>query len=329
MHMQHNTMWIAYSGGLDSTVLLHILSKNYKNIHAIHINHGLNPHADHWQQHCAAEAKKLDIAFTAIKVNAQPVLGKSPEEVARNARYSAFKNIIAKHDVLLTAHHADDQAETVLYRLLRGTGPKGLGGMQASVVNFGVRILRPMLNITRAEILEYAKVQQLSWIEDCSNQNLDFDRNFIRQRVMPLLQQRWSAVANINRAAALCAELHTNINTDDVLDLKFWQRETIRAWLHRHKLQPTLEHVHTIIKEVVNARADAQPRFTLGDKIICRSQDKLYVVSKESAARKSAHGRPAKKIFQQFGIPPWERDNYQVIYRDGQLVEIVGLWRAS
>lgn len=327
--MQQNTIWIAYSGGVDSTVLMHIASKHYDNIHAVHINHGLNANACMWERHCASEAKKLGVPFTSLKVNAQPISGQSPEEAARNARYSAFKRLVADNDVLLTAHHADDQAETVLYRLLRGTGPKGLGAMQPKTINQGIKILRPMLDIKRDEILEYAKSENLSWIEDCSNNNQDFDRNFIRQRIMPLLKQRWSAVTNINRAAGLCAELHTNIATEDVLDLKFWQRETIRAWLHKHKLQPTLQQLNTILTEVVNARSDAQPRFVLGNKIICRSQNKLYVISKDCAARKSTHGRPAKKIFQQFGIPPWERDNYKVIYQDGRLIEIVGLWRAG
>lgn len=322
-------MWVGYSGGVDSTVLMHVLSRQYQNIHIVHINHGLHPKALHWERHCASEAKKLGLDFTCIKVNAHPLPGQSPEEAARNARYGAFKKLVSVNDVLLTAHHADDQAETVLYRLLRGTGPKGLAAMQSKSINNCIQILRPMLDITRDEIVAYAKSEKLSWIEDCSNHNDDFDRNFIRQRIMPLLKQRWSAVANINRAAGLCAELQTNIETDEILDLKFWQRETVRAWLHKHKLQPTLQQLNTIIAEVVNARPDAQPRFVLADKIICRSQNKLYVVTKESVARKSAHGRPAKKIFQQLGIPPWEREKYEAIYQDGRLIEIVGLWRAG
>lgn len=325
--MQTQKIWIGYSGGVDSHVLLHIVSQHYK-VHAVHINHGLSPNADQWQQHCENICTALNVPLTCIKVNAKPAKGQSPEAAAREARYSAWQQIVAAPDVLLTAHHADDQAETILYRLLRGTGPKGLTGIQSKVVIKNVNVLRPMLELTKAEILQYATEHDLCWINDESNSNTDYDRNFIRQTIMPLLKQRWSATDNINRAGKLCENLLINLETPEILDLKFWQQQTVRAWLHKHDLQVSKQQLDTIINEVINAEADAQPQFKIGSKVIRRNRDKLYVLNQNAVAQADrVHGRKAKKIFQQHGIPPWQRGDYGLVF-DGEnrLIAITGLW---
>jgi len=306
----YKKIWVGYSGGVDSHVLLHKIRNTHKNVHAVHINHQLSSNADAWQQHCADVCKKLEVTFTSIKVDATPKKGQSPEDAAREARYGAWQDIVQEDEILCTAHHADDQVETILFRLFRGTGPKGLTGIASKVNINGINIERPILNLSKEQILEYANDNKLEWITDESNSCNDFDRNFIRNELLAKIKQRWPAVVgNIVRTGELCSELVLNLETEDVLDLKFWQKEKIRAWLLSNGINPSVLQVETIINEVVNARQDAQPKYMLGSKVVRRFASKLYLLDKEVAESTSAHGKKAKKRFQEQGIPPWERGN--------------------
>ena len=188
---------IAYSGGIDSTVLLHLLSyatfATPIKLFAVHINHGLDAAADQWQLHCHNVAKNLSVAFKALSVEVARTHRQGLEAAARAARYQALRTQLASDDLLVTAHHSGDQAETVLLRLVRGAGVAGLSAI-AEYFPFGKGVLaRPMLGFSRSVIEAYAKHYRLHWIEDPSNADLSYDRNYLRHCVIPALSQRWQA----------------------------------------------------------------------------------------------------------------------------------------
>ncbi len=211
-------IWVAYSGGVDSHALLHRIQSFESQLPEIagvvHINHGIHSDSDSWSKHCKAVATDLSLNYIEEKV----ILGEGEglEDQARRARYSVFENLLEKGDVLLMAHHQDDQAETFLLQALRGGGPKGIAAMPAvSELGLGC-LLRPMLGVKRDEIINYASHHGLEWIEDSSNQDERFDRNHLRHSVMPLLEKRWpNAAGTLSRTAEHTASL-VNI-TDELL----------------------------------------------------------------------------------------------------------------
>ncbi|MDD0972400.1 tRNA lysidine(34) synthetase TilS [Pseudomonas fontis] len=204
---QSSPSWcIAFSGGLDSSVLLHLLaslSRQHKlpPVRALHIHHGLQPVADTWPDHCRALCGRLGIALQVIPVQVAP--GASLEQAARDARYAAFAEALKPGEILLTGQHREDQAETLLFRLLRGAGLRGLGAMPGSRPLGQGALVRPLLGVSRDELSSYAMAQGLDWIEDPSNADTRFSRNYLRHQVMPALQQRWPQVA---RSLARSAE---------------------------------------------------------------------------------------------------------------------------
>jgi len=190
---------VAFSGGLDSTVLLHALAQLAKQeklppLSAIHIAHGLQRAAEHWPQHCQRFCQSLGIPLQAISVKVDTRVA-SLERAARQARYSAFAAQLKPGELLLLAQHQDDQAETLLLRLLRGAGVRGLAGMPKSRPLGQGHLLRPLLNCSRQMLEHYAKADGLSWIEDPSNQDTRFARNHLRQSVLPELRQHWPAAS--------------------------------------------------------------------------------------------------------------------------------------
>ena len=203
---------VAYSGGKDSHVLLDLLSRSERlkpKLGALHVNHGLSEYAKAWEQHCLEVCEALAIPLIRDVVDAKPQQGESPEEAARNARYRVFNSLpFDNNDCFLMAHHQNDQAETLLLQLFRGAGLAGLAAMPVwSELASGMKACRPLLNQPQARIDDYAKQHALSWVEDESNLDLRFDRNFLRHQIVPLLQQRWPSVAsNISRSADHCAE---------------------------------------------------------------------------------------------------------------------------
>lgn len=205
---------IAYSGGVDSHVLLHLCSqlKNSpsgfeQSFSAVYIDHGLSYNASKWGKHCQHICFELDIPLTIIEVDATPKKGQSPEASARAARYQAFSEILEKNACLLTAQHLDDQAETLLLQLLRGSGTRGLSAMPR-VKSFAQGFLcRPMLDYRKQDILAYARLHQLQWVEDESNEQQSFDRNYLRHTVLPQLESRWPAVKeSFAKSAEILAE---------------------------------------------------------------------------------------------------------------------------
>jgi tRNA(Ile)-lysidine synthase len=188
------TWCLAYSGGVDSQVLLHLLHQTRLTISAIYIDHGLQAQSSDWAEHCKQQCQQLDIPFQIIKVDARPAPGESPEAAARSARYAALKTQIKAGCCLLTAQHQDDQAETILLQLLRGAGAAGLSGMPEIATFANGWHARPLLQVSQSAVLDYAQSHKLDWIEDPSNQQCQYDRNYLRHEVVPKIKQRWPAI---------------------------------------------------------------------------------------------------------------------------------------
>jgi tRNA(Ile)-lysidine synthase len=314
-------IYIGYSGGADSSVLLHALAKSKANLPpviAIHIHHGLSPYADEWATHCRREAEKLHIPLHVIRVQAKPLPGQSPEAAAREARYQAFAQLINADDVLMLAHHSDDQAETFLLQLLRGAGVRGLAAMPVWATFNSGWLSRPLLSITRQQIVDYAQAQHLSWVDDESNDNTDFDRNYLRRHVMPLLQTRWpAATQTICRATLHCAEAESlnqqlaqidyavvamngsdpkneeNMFVSDVKPRQVYlslpqlvtlpesrQRNVIRYWLQQHQLPlPSAVKMQQILQTIIHSRYDAVPVVDWPHAEVRRFRHNLYAMS--------------------------------------------------
>ncbi|VVO25291.1 tRNA(Ile)-lysidine synthase [Pseudomonas fluorescens] len=226
---------VAFSGGLDSTVLLHLLANLAKTdslptLNAIHIHHGLQAAADAWPEHCQSVCDALGIALQMERVKVQP--GASLERAARDARYAVFGSVTHGNDVLLTGQHRDDQAETLLFRLLRGAGVRGLSAMPAQRPLGQGTLVRPLLDVTRAELEAYAAAHQLQWIEDPSNEDRQFSRNYLRHQIVPLLTGRWpQAQASMARSAAHLREAQGLLDELAKIDLAHAKASTDFDWL--------------------------------------------------------------------------------------------------
>jgi tRNA(Ile)-lysidine synthase len=200
---------IALSGGLDSTALLAALASfpALAPLRAIHVDHGLHPDAARWSGHSVMLAARAAIRCEVVRVDARARAGESPEAAARTARYAVLAARLQPGEVLLTAHHADDQLETVLLQWLRGGGLRALAGMAPAAAFARGWHARPLLGFTRAELRDWAESQRLDWLEDPSNRDLRFDRNYLRLEVLPALRQRWPAASRtVGRVAAQAAE---------------------------------------------------------------------------------------------------------------------------
>jgi tRNA(Ile)-lysidine synthase len=285
-----------FSGGVDSTVLLYLLHEARQqgmltaSVEALHVNHAMQADADRWQQHCRQFCETLDIPFLYVRSPVLPVAGESLEETARDARHTVFASVLQTGDVLVLAQHADDQVETVLFRLLRGGGAAGLSGMPHSRACGKGLLVRPLLNARRAQVLDYAEARELTWIEDGSNTDQRFDRNFLRGAVLPLLRERWPGLgAAVQRSARLSAEAALLLDELAELDLaeaigpkpgqlcidallplgETRQRNLLRYWLQglcREKswAAPTHQVLERIVSEVLTAAPDREPLLTWG-----------------------------------------------------------------
>ncbi|OOF67566.1 tRNA lysidine(34) synthetase TilS [Rodentibacter caecimuris] len=293
---------IGFSGGLDSTALLALFAKLRKNqphfeLRAIHIHHGLSKNADYWAEHCQQICLELDIPLIVERVQVKGNEG--VESNARKARYQAVKNHIKQGEVFVTAHHQQDQTETFFLALKRGSGVQGLSAMQNQSNLFGIPIVRPLLNISRQQLEHYANIEGLTWIEDESNQDNRYERNFLRNQVLPLLRERWNYFDQaVQRSTMHCFEqqqlLHELLAPDferhfdpqhhtfslEQFDLYSVPKQTalLRLWLSElHQMMPSSEQLKEIVQTIVLARKDANPRLKLNDCYIRRYQDKLYL----------------------------------------------------
>ena len=295
---------IAFSGGLDSTVLLHLLAnaKDLPPLGAIHIHHGLQAAADAWPAHCQSVCDALGVPLCIMRVHVQP--GASLERAARDARYQAFAEVIGAGEVLLAGQHRDDQAETLLFRLLRGAGVRGLAAMPAYRPLAAGHLVRPLLDVSRVELEAYAHEHRLQWIEDPSNADSRFSRNYLRHRVLPTLTERWpQAVSSLARTAEHLSEAQALLDELAWMDLQGadqpsrfpWlplpslvlaplrelsdarQRNALRHWLTPLTRLPDSDHWASW-HSLRDAKGDAQPLWRLADGELHRCAERIWWV---------------------------------------------------
>ncbi len=399
---------LGYSGGLDSTVLLHLLHRLRPalgiELAALHINHGLSPHAEAWQQHCAQVCRMLEVPFTAERVTVSRESGLGVEAAARAARYAAF----ARHpaDYLLLAHHQDDQAETMLLQLLRGAGIKGLAAMPVQRDSTPI-LLRPLLDTPRASLEACACELGIAWVEDESNQDESFDRNYLRHAVLPVLRQRFPAAGSaLARSAAHLAEADALLQEIAQQDAAQWivdgrlavqalrqlstprAKNLLRFWLSSYvDVLPSTRRLAEIMKQLARARPEAEIEIVLAGGCVRRYRDTVWFapeahpvpdvphlwqgeeelvlpagrllfrqvigqgVSVEKLAGKSleihtrsggerlqlSQNRPArslKNLFQEAGLPAWQRPTLPLLWYQAQLLVVPGIgvahdWQAG
>lgn len=308
-----NGLCVAFSGGVDSTVLLHALHATREqhpqwSLRALHIDHQLQSNSSRWAEECARVASLLAIPFECKRVQVAGARS-GPEAAARKARYDALRAEIGAGEVLLTAHNADDQLETVLLALMRGSGVAGLAAMPVTAA-FGAGLhVRPLLSFARAELETWATGRGIAGIQDPTNAELRFDRNFLRHAVVPMLKQRWPAVAHTaSRSAghfatadALLDELAANDATHaavgECLRVTALQalspgrrHNVLRHWIHRRGfLLPSTRKLSALDNDMLAARADSMPCVTWQGAEVRRYDDLLYLMSSLPAAPQSAH----------------------------------------
>lgn len=301
----HAPLVVGFSGGVDSHVLLHGLRRIHpasgrRELRAVHVHHGLHPSADDWRSHCESVCSGLGVPLEVIRVDVSDAGARGPEAAARRSRYDAFAGALRANEILCLAHHLDDQAETFLLQLLRGAGPKGLSGMPTRTAFACGTLLRPLLEVPRSAILEYAAARALDWVEDSSNADERFDRNYLRHRIVPLLQARWPGAARtIARAAghqaalarteealgeALSAAAGDHADTLDCATLAGIDRGAaalaVRAWLTRQGfMPPSAKLMDRIFDEVMGAADDASPLVAWKGVEVRRYRGRLFAIA--------------------------------------------------
>ncbi len=295
---------LAFSGGVDSRLLLELLSRYQQahsiECHAVYVHHGLSSNADDWADKCLLWAKQVGISCSIERVSLDISNGESIELLAREARYQALTKYIQEGDILLTGQHADDQLETFLLALKRGSGPKGLSSMAESMPFSSGSLVRPLLTIKRKSIEDAATKLGLEWVEDESNQDTRYDRNFLRHCVIPELSGRWPSIHQaVQRSASLCAQQEALLDellsavfehalqTDLSLSIEELAKHSelararlIRMWLAKlNTSMPTQVQLNLIWNEVALAQQDANPKLQLKQGEVRRFRNRLYWVT--------------------------------------------------
>ncbi|TGN41966.1 tRNA lysidine(34) synthetase TilS [Marinobacter confluentis] len=320
-------LYVALSGGLDSVLLLHTASRLFGHrgrLNAIHVNHQLQPNAPETERFCQQLCQSLAIHCHVVRVTV-PVSAADErartgglEEAARAARYEAFESHLGKGDLLLMAHHGDDQVETVLFRLLRGSGVAGLAGMPVSRPMGKAAVYRPFLDFSRRELEAWAKELSIQWLEDPSNLDRRFDRNFLRQAIIPALRERWpflnrrvAATAKACREgdelAASLARIHFDQcrTDDDGLDISALknltlaeQKNLIRWWVSQQGfLPPETGDWQALLSGFMDSRDDRQPEYSGTGYRLRRHQNALYfVIDRPAMADQPRPLEPGKPV---------------------------------
>jgi len=268
-------------------------------LRAIHIHHGLQPQADEWARHCQNVCATLSVPCVVQSIHIEMAPGDSVEAQAREARYAALASQLATDEIVLTAQHLDDQAETLLLQLLRGAGVAGLAAMPSTKSRLGHGwLVRPLLAYPRHLLRDYAQHANLAWIEDDSNADTRFDRNFLRHEIMPRLQQRWPSLSQtLSRVANHQAEadnllktlaeqdlqtcrVNTQLSIAGLMNLSLArQRNVLRFWLKQLGLSiPSTVQMHHILAEVLTAKVDRQPLVKWSGGEIRRYRNELFAL---------------------------------------------------
>lgn len=398
----HARAALALSGGMDSVVMLDLLKRAQAQLHfsltAIHINHHISPHADQWQAFCAELCAAYAVPFVAKQVHLPQRAAAGVEGAARTLRYQALSEV--QSDVLVLAHHLDDQAETLLLNLLRGSGLAGAAAMPLAGGKLA-HLLRPLLDVPRSQLLTYAKARQLRWIEDESNQDIAYARNFLRHEIFPSLEKRYPAYRlTLSRAAQHFAEADVLLDElarqdaqsavrADKLDLRVLEslsllraKNLLRFYLAQQGVPPlSHDRLQEGLRQLLAAPNDSRVRLDLAGVALRRYRSLAWVVSDlplpqlswqavwqgetewhleplggclrltpaiglgislakiqpvEIVARlrrggeklKPACSRPTrglKQLFQESGIPPWQRERLPLLFCGQNLVAVPGL----
>lgn len=304
------TRWcIAFSGGLDSTALLYLTAALRKErrakLRAVHVDHGIHPDSADWAAHCTAVCARAGVPCTVVAVDLPGDGGHGLEAAARDARYAAFAGGLGTGELLLTAHHADDQAETVLLALLRGSGPAGLAAMPELAVLGDGLLGRPLLAVPRDALESWSRAEGLEWLDDPSNADRGRARNRLRHDVMPVLRAHWPGVAGaFARSASLAAEadalLHTLAGLDhealadgDELDAEgvtalgpVRARNLLRFWIERRGLPtPPFERLVEAERQLREADDDRVPAIAWPGAVLRRWQGRLHAGPPDTDAR--------------------------------------------
>ena len=306
------SMTVALSGGVDSVVLLHLLhhlqKKHHFTLNAMHVHHGLSKNADKWVKFCEKLCMKLSAPLDIQYIQLPQKKSLGIEGEARRLRYE--KLLQTKTDLIVLAHHEDDQAETFLLQLIRGAGVKGLSSM--AYFDATKKLWRPLLNQSKFDIENYAKQHKLKWIEDESNQNIDFDRNFIRSKVLPILKNRFNHVIKvISRSSSHLAEAQNLLDDLAKLDLKSYlksnkykhklqvktlnklslsrAKNVLRYWMELNdQLMPSKDLLDELLRQVLTAKKDAILKIELSkNHEIRRYKDEIYIVQKNQQKQKN------------------------------------------
>ena len=405
---------IAYSGGIDSHVLLYCCVKLKLPVRAIHVHHGLQEIADEWVEHCRSICEQLDVYLDVVFVDAKQQNGQSPEESARNARYAVLHDNLQDGDCLITAQHQNDQAETLLLQLFRTASAAGLAAMPERKQLGKCLHIRPLLPFSRLEIEAFAKESRLHWIEDPSNQDVTFDRNYVRKNIIPVLTERWpeiakqlSTVAGIQQGNLRVLEDMAAIDLANVVVIPVFQSllcrypvisvlsitalkklsterlfNLLRYWvISEAGVSPTRNLLQEIVKTIIHTKQDVNSIVAYSDFEYRKYRDGLYLLkvgteidieedivweplspivlpglntrfsvlkrpgtglkiellSKPLRLRfrqggerfhpeNRQHSQSLKKILQEEGVPPWERNTFPLLYFNDECIAVVGLW---
>ena len=295
---------VALSGGLDSTTLLHALARSRaareRGLRAVHVDHRLHADSAKWSRRCAELAEQLDVPLETREVEVARAPGLGLEATARRVRYAAIEAMLGDGEILALGHHRDDQAETVLLKLLRGAGPEGLGGMR-DLRGFGAgHLWRPLLAESRSTLLAYAHEYELHWLDDPSNSDMTLRRNFLRGDILPRLRTRWrdadaalahSAVWARSAADFIDGEARKALVKIQGLDpaTLFWRDwlalpdalrdPVLRLWLRELRLdEPAHFHVAELERQLRDSGEDRLPCVRFGDSELRRYRDLLYAL---------------------------------------------------
>ena len=363
---------VGLSGGVDSIVLLHALHslKQQGKVHfsfsALHVNHGLHAEAEVWKGFCEKFCNELDVPLVISKVHieiAEPANATGLENAARDARYRAFESRMQSGKALLLAHHLDDQLETFLLRLMRGSGTRGLAGIPQYRLLGDSFLFRPLLDFTRESLIAYARTQKLNWIEDNSNQDTRFDRNYCRHELFPRIEQRWVKYRESwSKSLVLLGEADQLLQELAIIDLNFAatertdvikidkllqlsdvrRRNALRHWFSRLGLKEIgWNRLQQLSREVLTAKASRIVTLPLDDCLLQRFKGKLYAlrvlegfdkkqtlswsVEKQSKLELGDNGILRAESVSGSGIRVAKNSNLRVKYRmGGEICQLVG-----
>jgi tRNA(Ile)-lysidine synthase len=297
---QTSRVWVAFSGGADSTALLDLCARMYRNtavnVRAVHVDHGLHPESQAWGQACIEQGEALGVEVEVHRVQVPTDGDGGLEDAARKARFTVFRALMEPGDIICTAHHASDQAETFLMRALRGAGVRGLGAIAPLIEFESGWLARPLLDFERHELRDWLVARDVTWTEDPANADTRFDRVFLRREILPRLKERWPATNSLlARTARIQRATMTVI--DDEFDRRFddkpvqcdelWgmsearRAHFVRAWLRAAgAAMPSESRLREIVRQALTAGVDKTPAVEWGRHCVRRYRGALYLTER-------------------------------------------------